>query len=140
MALAAVALIVTAPLRAGRAIRDMEFEDVPKGLSGWRAVLDGVRYRGAGATFELYVPSDGTAVTLPLRRGPGAPDPLVMALRIGGQQVSQFQVPGYWQPIFIQLPKANRRFQLVEFVVLGAESSPGSAPLVLVGKMEVKSR
>jgi O-Antigen ligase len=138
--LAAVALIVTAPLRAGRAIRDMEFEDVPKGLSGWRAVLEGVRYRGAGATFELFVPSDGTMVTLPMRRGPGAPDPLVMTMRIGGQQVSEFQVPGYWQPIYIQLPKASRPFQLVEFVALGAESSPESAPVVLVGRMEVKSR
>lgn len=140
VAVAAVALIVTAPLRAGRAIREMEFEEVPTGLSGWRAVLDGVRYRGAGATFELYVPSDGTAVTLPMRRGPGAQDPLVMVMRIGGQQVSQFQVPGYWQPIFIQLPKASRRYELVEFAVVGAQSSPESAPLVLVGKMEVKSR
>jgi hypothetical protein len=61
-------------------------------------------------------------------------------MRIGGQQVSEFQVPGYWQPIFIQLPKVNRRVELVEFVVLGAKSSPESPPLVLVGKMEVKSR
>jgi hypothetical protein len=140
LVLAAVVLMVTAPLRAGREIREMEFEDVPKGLSEWRAVLDGVQYRGAGATFELYVPSDGTMVTLPMRRGPSAPDPLIMTMRIDGQQVSEFPVPGYWQPITIQLPKASRRFELVEFVARAAEPSPDSAPVVLVGKMEVKSR
>jgi O-Antigen ligase len=140
LALAAVVLLVTAPLRASRTIREMQFEDVPMGLSTWQANLDGVRYRGAGAVFQLYVPSDGTAVTLPLRRGPAAPDPLVMVLRINGQQVSEFRVPGYWQPIFIQLPKADRRFELVEFAVVGAESSPALRPVVLVGRMEVKSR
>jgi O-antigen ligase len=140
LVLAAAVLLVTAPLRASRTIREMKFEDVPMGLSAWQADLDGVRYRGAGPIFQLYVPSDGTAVTLPLRRGPAAPNPLVMQMRINGQPVSEFPVPGYWQPIFIQLPKVNRRFELVEFAVEGAQSSPAYPPLVLVGRMEVKSR
>ncbi|HKW01827.1 MAG TPA: O-antigen ligase family protein [Vicinamibacterales bacterium] len=138
--LVAVVILVTAPLRAGRAVREIHFEDVPVGLSAWQGEVDGVRYRGAGPTFQLYVPSDGTAVTLPMRRGPGSPSPLQMVMRINGQQVSAFEVPGYWQPIFIQLPKTAHRFELVEFAVAGAESRPAFPPLVLVGKMEVKSR
>jgi hypothetical protein len=141
LAIAALALIVSAPIRADRAIRDAGFEHVGAGLTGWRPALDGVRYREAGATFKLYLPSDGTPVTLPLRRAPGAPDPLVVTLRFGGRQLDRVSLAGdAWLNLAIQLPNAHRRFALAEFSAAASDNGPTSGPLVLVGKSEVRSR
>jgi O-antigen ligase len=142
LAVAAVALLVSAPIRADRAIRDAGFEYVGAGVTGWRPELDGVRYREAGSAFELYLPADGTAVTLPLRRAPGAPDPLVVTLRVGGRQLDQVSLRGdTWINLAVQLPNGNRRFALVEFSAAGSDSTPiTGSPLVFVGKTDVRSR
>lgn len=141
LVLAAAALLITGPVRADRAIREADFEHIGTGVSGWRRPdLDGVRYREANATFQLYLPSDGTPVTLPLRRAPNAPDPLLVAAHVGRQSVARVLLTGdAWLDVPIQLQKANRRFELVDFAVSGADSSTVS-PLVLVGKTTVRSR
>ena len=109
-------------------------------MSGWRPELDGVRYREANATFQLYLPSDGTPVTLPLRRAPYAPDPLLITPASAGSLSTQVRLTGNaWLDVPIQLQKANRRFELVEFTATGADSSAAS-PFVLVGKTVVRSR
>jgi len=139
LVLVAVAVLITGPVRADRAIRDADFEYVGAGVSGWRSELDGVRYREASATFQLYLPSDGTPVTLPLRRAPDAPDPLVITARVGKQSVAEVRLAGsVWLNVRIQLPKVNRRFELVNFTATGVDSSAPS-PLVLVGKTVVRS-
>jgi hypothetical protein len=141
LVLAAAALLITGPVRADRAIREADFEHIGTGVSGWRRPdLDGVRYREANATFQLYLPSDGTPVTLPLRRAPNAPDPLLVTAHVGKQSVARVLLTGdAWLDVPIQLQKANRRFELVDFAVSGADSSTVS-PLVLVGKTTVRSR
>ena len=140
VALCAVTMLVIGPVRADRAIRDEGFEYVGAGVSGWRPELDGVRYREAGARFQLYLPSDGTAVTLPLRRAPNAADPLVVVPRVGRQRLDEVRLTGNaWLEVPIHLPTANRKFELVEFTVTGADASSTST-LVFVGKTVVRSR
>ncbi len=138
--IAAAAVLITGPVRAELAIRDAGFEYIGTGVSGWRPELDGVRYREANATFQLYLPSDGTPVTLPLRRAPDAPDPLLITAHVGRQSVAQLRLTGNaWLDVPIQLPKTSRKFELVDFAVTGADSSAAS-PLVLVGKTVVRPR
>lgn len=135
----AVAVLITGAVRADLAIRNADFEYVGIGVSGWRAELGGVRYREAGPSFQLYLPSDGTQVTLPLRRAPSAPDPLLITARIGKQSVVEVRLTGNaWLDVPIQLPTVNRRFGLVEFTAAGVDSS-SALPVVFVGKPLARS-
>lgn len=136
----AALLLLTAPVRADRAIRNAGLEYLGAGVSGWRPELDGVRYREAGPTFKLYLPADGTAVTLPMRRAPQAPDPLTIASRVGRYTLPEVRLSGdAWLDVPIQLPNANRRFELVEFSVTAVDPI-APTPLVFVGKTVVRSR
>ncbi len=83
--LAATLLLATAPFRAAYAIRQADFEHIAIGLSPWQPEIDGYRYRQAGPSFTLYLPADGRTVELPLRRAPGAPDPLVVTISDQGR-------------------------------------------------------
>ena len=140
LVLAAAAVLITGPVRADRAIREAGFEYIGTGVSGWRPELDGVRYREANATFQLYLPSDGTPVTLPLRRAPSAPDPLLITARVGRQSVAQVRLTGNagWMFRFnCRRPTADSSWW--------NSPRPGRirarpSPLVLVGKSVVRSR
>src|SRR5262249_5227180 len=90
-------------------------------------------------TFKLYLPSDGRAVTLPLRRASSAPDPLLITLRARGRHLDDVTISGdSWSRVPVQLLGANLRFELVEFAVEGGAGD--RTPLVLVGKEEVHPR
>jgi O-Antigen ligase len=133
LAIAAAIVLLTAPVRAAHALRQAELEHVALGLSHWQPEIDGVRYRIAGSSFELYLPGDGTAVDLPLRRSPVASDPLAVAIRVNGQKLYEPLVSGdAWQQIRLQLPKTNRRFVLVQFEV--SPSQPDGTPVLFVGR------
>lgn len=135
LALAAVLVIFTAPFRAAYSIRQADLEYVGIGLSGWQPDIDGVRYRRAGRSFALFLPADGTAVDLPLRRAPDAPDPLVVAISVGERKLYEPVVSGdSWQLIRLRLPKTNRRFARVEFAVRPLDRRALRVPVLFVGK------
>jgi len=135
LATAAAVVVLTAPFRAAERIRQADLDHVAVGLSGWQPDLDGIRYRLAPGTFALYLPGDGTAVDLPLRRAPDAPDPLVVAITVNGRKLYEPLVSGdAWQRIRVQVPTTNRRFARVEFAVSPARSD--GKPVLLVGKDE----
>jgi hypothetical protein len=137
IALAAVLLLATAPFRAAYAVRHTDLEHVAVGLSLWQPEIDGLRYRQAGRSFALYLPADGRSVDLPLRRAPGAPDPLVVTITEGGRKLYEPIVSGdAWQQIRVQLPKSNRRFARVEFVVSGVAAASLPSPVLYVGKTQ----
>jgi len=130
----AAVVFVTAPVRANSAIRHGDFEYVGIGVSHWFPDLDGIRYREAGAVFAVYLPADGSAVDVPLRRAPSAPEPLVLSVSLGGRALQDFTITGDgWAQLFLRLPNENRRYQLVRFAAkgVGADAAP---PVVLVGK------
>jgi hypothetical protein len=135
LVIAAALVLLTAPFRAASAIRQADLEHVAIGLSGWQPEIDGIRYRLAGRSFALYLPADGMAVDLPLRRARDAPDPLVVAISWNGRKLYEPLVSGEaWQQIRVQLPKTSQRFARVEVVVSPARSD--GKPVLLVGKDE----
>ncbi|HEX7780571.1 MAG TPA: O-antigen ligase family protein [Vicinamibacterales bacterium] len=139
LAVAAMTVLVTAPFRAAHNVRQADLEHVAVGLSHWQPEIDGLRYRLAGQSFTLYLPADGTAVDLPLRRAPGAPDPLVVSISAGGHKLYEPLLSGEtWQRIRVQLPRTNRRFVRVDVEVRPAQAREESlpSPVVYVGKTE----
>jgi O-antigen ligase len=141
IAVGAVLVLTTAPFRASLTIRDADLEHIGVGLSRWQPEIDGIRYRTADQAFALYLPADGTAVTLPLRRAPGVPDPLAVTIRADGRTIRELQVSGEtWQQVDVQLPATNSRFARADFDVrpVGAGDGPLPSPLVYVGKAAPK--
>jgi O-Antigen ligase len=135
IALVAALLIASAPFRAAQTIRHADLEHIAVGLSQWQPEIDGIRYRLAGGAFALYLPADGTAVDLPLRRSAFAADPLVVTITHEGRKLYEPLVSGNtWQQIRVQLPKTNRRFARVEFTVSPAR--PDGSRILFVGKAE----
>ncbi|HEY7475075.1 MAG TPA: O-antigen ligase family protein [Vicinamibacterales bacterium] len=137
--LGAVLLLATGPFRSAQTIRQADLEHLGIGLSKWQPELDGIRYRLAGRSFAVYLPADGTSVDLPLRRAPGAPDPLIVTISAGGRTLYEPFVSGEtWQQIRVQLPRTNRRFARVDVEVRSAQSPGGPlpSPALYVGKAE----
>lgn len=137
--LGAALLLTSGPFRSAQAIRQAELEHIGIGLSPWQPEIDGIRYRLAGRSFAVYLPADGTSVDLPLRRAPGAPDPLVVTISSGGRRLYEPLLSGEaWQQIRVTLPRTNRRFARVDFEIRPARSSdaPVPTPALYVGKTE----
>ena len=137
VAVAAVVLLATGPFRASHGVSQMDFEHVGVGLSPWQPEADGFRYRLAGPSFMLYLPADGRSVDLPLRRAPGAPDPLAVTIVEAGRKLYEPLLSGdAWQVIRVQLPKSTRRFAPVEFTVSAVGTRELPSPALHVGKAE----
>ena len=135
LAMAAGVVLISAPFRAAERIRQADLDYVAVGLSSWQPEVDGIRYRLAGRSFSLFLPADGTAVNLPLRRAPDAPDPLVVAISVGGRTLYEPLISGdAWQQIRLQLPKTSSRFARVEFEV--RPDRRDTRPVMFVGKDE----
>jgi hypothetical protein len=92
-ALAAGVLVSAAPRAVAlRNAADLEHRGV--GLSSPWQHDDAQRYREAGTSFALFLPASGRLVEVPMRRAPGAPDPLLVEIRIHGRLVDTIAVTG----------------------------------------------
>ena len=111
-------VLVSVPLRARALLNVVDLEHRGIGVSSLWQHDDEQRYREAGAAFALYLPANGRPVEVPMRRAPGAPEPLLVDVKIGGRLVDTISVGGdEWQTALIQMPDGPRRFQLVDFAV-----------------------
>jgi O-antigen ligase len=129
------ALLVSIAPRA-QALRDAgDFEHLGFGLSLWQHD-DAQRYREAGTEFQIFLPAGDRPVAVPVRRAPGAPEILVVEVRIRGQLVNSVLVGGdSWTTIVVMVPPKSRRFELVDFLVRPQATSSGvPAVLLRVGK------
>jgi O-antigen ligase len=128
-------VLLSVPLRA-KALRDAaDLEHRGFGVSSLWQHDDDQRYRTAGSEFALYLPATGRPVEVPLRRAPGAPDPLVVDVRIAGRLADTTSVGGdAWQTLSIRLPAGPRRFELVDFFVRTAEGAATGEILLRVGR------
>ena len=117
------ALVLSIPFR-GSALRDAaELEHRGFGVSALWQHDDTQRYRVAEGAFALYLPATGRPVEVPVRRASGAPEALVVEVRIAGEWVKQIDIAGdEWQSISLVLPAGSRRFVLVDFTVHDATS------------------
>lgn len=130
--LAGLVVIVT-PLRASHAAREASLEHRGIGVSSdWRDD-DEVSYRSAGRRFTLFLPSS-RAVAIPMRATQASAARLVLDVYLRGELIDSVEISSeVWRRIRIVLPRSDRRFEPVEFV-LGPADQATSADIIRVGK------
>ncbi len=134
----AVAILAAAsiPFQVGRQRADFDLDHRGVGLSAWQDAVDGVRYRLAGATSAVFIPSQAQTITMPVRLVRGASGVRVH-LTLDGRPADVVYVdPDRWQPLRLHLPQDRRapRFRRLEIRVENATSD--STPILMLGKIE----
>jgi hypothetical protein len=113
----AATVLVSVPLRANALMDVADLDHIGFGLSLWQHD-DAQRYQEAGESFALYLPASGRPVEVPVRRAPGAPNPLVIDIRVRGRLTNSVTIAAdAWQTLLVVVPPRSRRFELVDFVV-----------------------
>src|SRR5262249_44848373 len=111
---ACVVVAISVPFRASalRAQADLEYQGV--GLSSCPATGD-ARFREAGATFAMYLPTDRPSI-VPLRRAGNSPDPLSIQVKVAGEVIATVTLSGVdWHAVTLQPPDRGRWFERVDF-------------------------
>jgi O-antigen ligase len=136
--LLAAAVLVSMPLRAAALRNAADLDHLGFGLSLWQHD-DTQRYREARATFSVFLPVDDRPVALPMRRAPGAADPLVVEVRVRGRRVTTITVGGdEWHEPRIPVPRGWRRFERADFAVRRPPGSETTQVLLRVGRAGVR--
>ncbi len=127
-------LLVSVPFRARAAQAAAELDHLGTGVSLWQPEVDGVRYREAGTTFSLFLPS-GTRLTLPLRSATSAA--LTVELWNATRLIDAAIVTAdLWHPLRIQVPESASRYLRIDFRVVGDDAAPAVCdPCIRVGKI-----
>jgi O-Antigen ligase len=133
--IAVVAISVPVRVVAQRADFDLEHRGI--GLSPWQSGVDGVRYRLAGATSSVFVPSSAQALVIPLRAQGSAPERRV-EIRLDGRPGDVVTVASdRW--LFLRLrmlpDREAPRFRRLE---LRTAPESGDAPVLMIGKVEAR--
>jgi hypothetical protein len=133
-------VILSVPPRAVALRNAADLEHVGSGLSALWQHDDAQRYREAGAAFSLFLPAGERPVEVPVRRAPGAPEPIVVDARIGDRLIATITVSGdAWHAPLLAIPKGPRRFELVEFRVRPQASGINADGILLrVGRDSVR--
>jgi len=129
------AVLISIPFRAVAIRNGANLEYRGFGLSMWQHD-DAQRYQEAGGAFALFLPATGRPVEVPVRRAAGAPDPLLLEVRIRDRVVDRISIEGEsWQTVLVVVPDGSRQFELVDFSV-PLSGSEGAKPGILlrVGK------
>ena len=138
--LALVAVLVSIPVRATANRNNANLEYRGLGVSMWHHD-DTQRYRNAGPRFSLFLSATDRPIELPIRRSPGAPDPLMVTIQIDGKPVNRITVEGdAWRTVQITVPRGSSQFKEVDFTVEAPSvSAPLPPPVLLrVGKEEAR--
>jgi O-antigen ligase len=119
VALFAVVMIATVPIRVTHERADFDLTHRGIGLSPWNPDLDGVRYRRARSISTVFIPSDTTSVIIPLR----AIDPhdnVRVELWLDGRAADVVRArSGQWLQLRVLVPHRDKgpRFRRLEFRV-----------------------
>jgi hypothetical protein len=133
-ALLTIVVIASVPFRVRAARAAADLEHIGIGVSLWHPDQTVDRYRDAGAEFALYLPGDGSTVTLPVRRAADAPSPLRLSFHAGGQLLNEVAISGDgWHRIPISLTSRGWDFELVHFTVTADGLVPADRPVIHVG-------
>jgi O-antigen ligase len=133
VALAAV-IGLTVPVRVARERADTSLEHHGISLSQWQDALEGVRYRIAGETSAVFVPSDAQSITVPLRAGSPGND-VQVELRLDGRSANVISVPSdrwYFFKLMLPTGRERPRFHRLELRVL----DPHAPRTLMIGKVE----
>jgi O-antigen ligase len=121
---AVLALLVAAsiPLRAMAAVRRADLEHVGYGLSEWRIAEDGTRYRVADDTATIFVPTAAKLVDVPLRLGDARAAGSTVEILLNGRVVDRVSVDRqqWYRYRLIVPPNSTQRFIPLTFRITGA--------------------
>ncbi len=98
--------------------------DVTSGLSAWETDTQGARFRWTTGRGSFFIPSDATAVTLPLRPGPPSDNPpITIDVRVDDRWLATLELPdakhrdpNTWVRPTLPLPhgQTKRRYRRVD--------------------------
>jgi hypothetical protein len=131
-----VILAASIPVRARAERAEFNLEHQGIGLSGWRDEVEGVRYRLAGRTSSVFVPSGTRAFAVPLRAA-GPRGELRVELWLDGRLADIVRVPSdRWLSVQLLLPTGSKapRFRRLEFRIPGVSSS--DSEVLMIGKVQ----
>jgi hypothetical protein len=131
---ATMLLALSLPIRVGAERQAADLEHRGIGVSAWQHEGD-MRYRMAGSTFGLYLPTDAAGVLVPVRLAPDSPDRVRLDVRVGDRLINSVTVAGSdWLQLRLRLPESPDRFLRVDFVVSGDAGAPLPDPVLHVGR------
>lgn len=134
--LALLTLALSLPLRARQQLSEADLEHQGIGLSNWYVSDDGVRYRLAGSSATVFVPSSARAVRIPLRATPPRSE-LAVSVYLNGRLANLVNVPGdRWHQLELRLPAdpSAPRFSRVDLHI--ASPPPSAKDVMMIGRVE----
>jgi O-antigen ligase len=136
LAALAVALAISVPLRTHGDRGNFDLAHRGVGLSVWQDALDGVRYRLAGSTSSVFVPSDAQVIVVPLRSVEGVPE-LRVWLSLDGRPADVVSlVPDRWQHLRLRMPQDRDAPRFRRLELRAERPSAGASPVLMIGKVE----
>ena len=145
-------LLVSLPVRAIDAARSANLEHAGVGLSMWQRDEQGIRFRWAGGRSAIYVPSDATAVRIPLRHGGQGPARIDVRIFIAGREANRVRVEAGsdWKVVRLLIPHRTEneaRFTDVDLLATPADSlqpldvvSTDRSGVLMIGRIEPEGR
>jgi hypothetical protein len=136
VAILAVAVGISIPIRAAQERGESNLEHRGIGLSNWHDEIEGTRYRRAKAVSSVFIPSDTSAVTIPLRVIQPAEE-LRVELWLDGRPADVVRVrANAWLNLQLLIPPRSGapRFRRLEFRV--TDGSLGDRDVLMIGKVQ----
>jgi O-antigen ligase len=131
-----VLIAASVPVQVMHERADFNLEHRGIGVSPWQPAVDGIRYRLAGVSSSVFVPSEAQMIVVPLRAADPHTD-LRVAVRLDGQAADVIAIGrDRWQQLRLRLPQERHppRFRRLE---LRVEDPPaGAENLLMIGKAE----
>lgn len=131
-----VAIAVSVPFRVTSQRADFNLEHRGIGLSAWQAALDGVRFRVGGHSSTVFMPTDATVVTVPLRAA-NAHETVNVSLYLDERPADVVSVPGdRWTRVPLLMPQSTSgaKFRRLDLRIEGEVAA--TPHVLLVGKLE----
>jgi len=133
---ALVALIaVSIPSRVVQQRANFDLEHRGIGVSHWQSAVDGVRFRLAGPTSSVFVPSAAQTLVIPLRTVSEVPQ-LRVEIRLDDRPADVVTVTNdRWHYLRLHMMRDRNppRFRRLE---LRAPEASGDSPILMIGKVE----
>ena len=139
-AVGALMLVIglSVPVRTNSERADFNLEHRGIGLSAWQDEFDGIRYRRAGSTSVVFVPSGSSVCVVPLRASRPSDD-LKVEVWLDGRRADEVRVRSdLWLPLRLLLPKSADapRFHRLEFRV--SDPPAVETAILMIGKVQVR--
>jgi O-antigen ligase len=129
---------LSVPVRTNSERAEFNLEHRGIGLSAWQDEVDGIRYRRAGSTSVVFVPSGSGVCVVPLRASRPSDD-LKVEVWLDGRRADEVRVRSdLWLPLRLLLPKSADapRFHRLEFRV--SDPPAVETAILMIGKVQVR--